>query len=376
MRRRLQPIVVAFFLLAGFFVEFARGETINAHVIHGTTGISLQNIEVAFLAGGQSSLEEIVRKRTDPDGRVSFSGPFVNEEASFVLVPFYQSIPYPTSQLRTGEQKQIILEVFEPNGLRTDLNIEIHHLFIIAGSHSIDITQFVEIENTGSGTYVGHEAGEEHHVTEFLLPTGISNLKSLSGNLKAVTTTQVFDTQPLPPGRSSIAFAFTIDPEIATDPYRHKVLYPTERLVAYMSPETQELQAPFMDTGEVVIHGRTYRRYHMHNLDPGQVVDIFLSFSKPKRWVFKWIATGFAIFTGIIAIAVSRQLTSPTSKKPWTRGAGVKKNPNRNDLESRRKELLTRLVALQSKTTAHDRSLHKELTMEITALYVLLDELS
>ena len=54
----------------------------------------------------------------------------------------------------------------------------------------------------------------------------------------------------------------------------------------------------------------------------------------------------------------------------------MKKTPNRNDLESRRKELLTRLVALQSKTTAHDRSLHKELTMEITALYVLLDELS
>ena len=33
-------------------------------------------------------------------------------------------------------------------------------------------------------------------------------------------------------------------------------------------------------------------------------------------------------------------------------------------------------LALQSKTTEHDRSLHKELTMEIAALYVLLDELS
>ena len=52
------------------------GDTIEAYVVHGESGKPVGGIEVAFLID-QGSPEEILRKRTDDEGRISFSGPFL-----------------------------------------------------------------------------------------------------------------------------------------------------------------------------------------------------------------------------------------------------------------------------------------------------------
>ena len=249
-----------------FILEFAlllapvSGDTIEGYVVHGESGQPLSGIEVAFLVDGASP-EEILRKRTDGKGRISFSGPFLTRDLTFMLVPFYRGIPYPTARMRAGSQKQIVLEVFEPDGERANLKIDNLRMVITVSQETIEIAQFVEIENQGRGTYTGSGDGKDRRVTEFLLPAGAFDLRSLSGDLVPAGANRFFDTQPLPPGRSTIAFSFGLDRTASGSRYRHHLLYPTGLLELYLSPATIDLPGPFIDRGQVPIHERPYRWY-------------------------------------------------------------------------------------------------------------------
>ena len=158
------------------------GDTIDAYVVHGESGQPVGGTEVAFLVD-RGTPEEILRKRTDNGGRISFSGPFLTRDLAFILVPFYRGIPYPSARLRADSQKQIVLEVFDPGGERADLKIDNHRMVLTVSRETIEVAQFVEIENQGRATYTGSGDGKERRVTEFLLPAGLFGLRSLSGDL-------------------------------------------------------------------------------------------------------------------------------------------------------------------------------------------------
>ncbi len=354
------------------------GDTIEAYVVHGESGESLGGIEVAFLVV-RASPEEILRKRTDGGGRISFSGPFLTRDLTFILVPFYRGIPYPTARLQAGTQKQIVLEVFEPDGERADLKIDNHRMVLTVGSEKIEVAQFVEIENQGRGTYAGSGDGEKRRVTEFLLPAGAFGLRSLSGDLKPGEANRFFDTQPLPPGHSTIAFSFELDRTTAGSRYRHHFLYPTKLLELYLSPAAIDLPSPFVDRGEVRIHERAYRRYLLRPEAGAAVVDIPLAAHSPKGWMMKWLALGGALVTALLAAGVSRGLQVPEEtaslREQTALSAGIDPQASREELERIRTQLLTKLASYPRGDLASDEhARRKGLMRRAEAVYQLLEE--
>lgn len=353
------------------------GNTIEAYVVHGESGKPLGGIEVAFLID-QGSPEEILRKRTDDEGRISFSGPFLTRNLAFLLVPFYRGIPYPTTRLQAGAQKQIVLEVFEPGGHEADLEITNLRMVLAVSPERIEVAHFVEIENSGRRTYAGSGNGEERRVTEFLLPAGVFGLRSLSGDLVPAEGNRFFDTQPLPPGHSTIAFSFELDPAAAGGSYRHNFLYPTQRLELFMSPPAMDLPGHFVDQGEVRIHERPYRMYLVRPESGASVVDIPLPGYGPRGWVMKWLALGTAVATALLAAGISKGMRvpeeTPSLRERVARTAGVDPHATREDLEAIRSQLIVKLASFsQGDLSGGDRARREELMRRAEAVYQLLD---
>ena len=370
MRNLLSPLL-ALALLAGAYRLHA--DTVQGYVINPATGARIANASVAFLLSQNGQLSEVLRKDTDAEGHFFFSGPFITADLAFVLVVHYQDLPFPSAELRVGAQKEIILEVYEAKGSRDQLSITSHQLFLMLGENGMEVVQMAQMENRGDQAYAGHGQGEQRQVTEFSLPPGAFNLQSFSGDLTQVSDTQAFDTQPLPPGSTQIAFSCQVDPAQLDGEYLHRVLYPTAALEAYVFPATLSPAPPFTDLGEQPIQGKIYRRMRAENLSAGQELHIPVPTPRALGWILKWVALGIA---GLAAIAAALVVFRPTPGA--SAPAPAPAVHDRQALEAQRSALLRQLAQLddayQDRNTDHSyRTQRARLLDQVLALYRLLD---
>ena len=306
-------------------------ETVRGYVVNPVSGAPVDNAEIAFFTSQDGQVSEILRKPADAQGRFAFSGPFLKPDLRFVLVALYQGIPYPSSELQVGAQKEIILEVYEPTTADEEIRLASHTLFLSLRSGELEVAQFVQADNQGEKTYVGQLEGTARRVTEFALPTGVFEL---AGNLNPADDNRFFDNRPLPPGLSQITFNFRLDPRQLDDGYAHQVLYPTDQLEVYLQPATAESSSPFEDLGTVDLHVEQYRRLRLENLQRGQTVLIPLSLPpQPLRWILKWIALGTVALTPFLTLA---QRPAPTDLQ----------RPDTETLQEQRRELIQQLAQL------------------------------
>lgn len=299
-----QPARLSFLAVLLGAVAVAQAETVQGYVLHAVTQQRVGGVEVAFYIRQDNQVREVLRKATDAEGRFSFSGPFLAPGLSFALAALYQEVPYFSSTLQVGAQKQVILEVYEPTNRAEGLHIAAHHLFLSLAAERVEVVQLVHIDNPTERTYVGQGQGTERRVTEFWLPPGAFGLQSHSGLMHQADETRFFDNQPLLPGRSQISFSFGLDGTRLREGYVHRVVYPTGRLDVFLEPASIQISAPFVDLGVVDLHGRQYRRLQLNDLQSGREITIPLPLSRPLRWMLKWVALAAAGVAGLGALAL------------------------------------------------------------------------
>lgn len=365
-KRRIWWLAVAALLSASGL----RADTVQGYVVNPATGARVGDTSVAFLVSQDGQLSEILRKSTDEEGRFAFSGPFISPGLTFVLVALYQGVSYPSSELRVGDQKEIILEVYDPTSSGDQIQIAQHQLFLLLGETNVEVAQIVHLENRGDRAYAGQGQGQERRVTEFALPPGAFNLQSLSGSLTQVSETQAFDTQPLPPGPTQVAFTFEVDPEQLDGAYFHQAHYPTQALEVFVHPADTRAEAPFTDQGEVAIQGKNYRRLRLENLAPGQRVRIPVPLPRSLRWTLKWVALGLAA-AAALALVVLRTAAGPPRPVPFPADPQA--------LEAQRRDLLQQLARLDDAQAGREgdrgyRAARERLLHQATLLYRLLEE--
>ena len=286
------------------------GAAINGYVLNPLTQARIPGIPVAFYVRQDGQILEMLRKKTDAEGRFSFAGPFLQSGLHFGLAAFYDGIPYFSSTLEAGAQQQVILEVYEKTDDPSGIRISTHHLFFSLRKDAVECVQLLQIHNALERTYSGSGDGQERRVTELALPMGLFNLQSHSGLLHQAGEGRFFDNQPLPPGRSQRSFSFNLDVRNFASPYVHQVIYPTDRLEVFLDPPSTEVEPPFIDLGIIEQHGRLYRKIVIEDLSLGQQVAIPLPLVPSLRWSFKWAALAGAFLAGGVALALSRQHSS------------------------------------------------------------------
>jgi len=339
-------------------------ETVQGYVINPISGAPIDDAEIAFFTSQDGQVNEILRKHVDAQGRFAFSGPFLKPDLGFVLVALYQGIPYPSSELQVGAQKEIILEVYEPTTADENIRMAAHTLFLSLRSADLEVAQFVQADNQGERTYVGQLEGSARQVTEFALPPGVFNL---AGSLNPAGDNHFFDNRPLPPGLSQITFNFQLEPRQLDGGYLHQVLYPTDQFEVYLQPASIQLDPPFEDLGTVDLHGEQFRRLRLENLQRGQRVLIPLPLPQALRWILKWIALGAAALTGVLALALR-----PTP--------AALQRPDPEALQRQRRELLQQLAQLDDAHAGRQDNRRylrerERLMGETLAVYHLLEEL-
>ena len=97
-------------LLFGVGPHSGAAESIDGYVVKPITDERVGGVEVGFLiAGPDGTFSEMTRKSTDAQGRFSFSGPFLTNGLAYSLTAHYQDIPYASSTLEVGAQRQVIM---------------------------------------------------------------------------------------------------------------------------------------------------------------------------------------------------------------------------------------------------------------------------
>jgi hypothetical protein len=359
---RLSSFVLLGILLSG--ADLA-ADTVQGYVVEAGTGRRCASAEVGFLLVQNGRRSEVLHKSTDPEGRFAFTGPFITPGLTFALEARYQGVPYPSSELRVGEQSEVLLEVFEPTADDGQVRIKAHQLFLALGASGIEAAQFVEIENQGERAYVGVGEGESRRVTGFIVPQGASGFQSTSGTLAEAGPGRLFDSQPLPPGLTQLSFTYELDPQELPGAYVHQASYPTALLEVFLAPSTIQPGPPFTDLGVVNIQERQYRRVRLDNLARGQQVRIALPVSRSLRWVLKWAALGSLLLVVVAVLAAARRPRSAVAAQ-------------RQALEQQRQDLLRRLAGLEDAHAGGQddpqfRAAQDRLIGQLEAVYRLLE---
>lgn len=331
--RRLLLVALAA-LAALVLATAAQAASVEGRVLHGDDGRPVPGVQVAFLVQQDGQLNEILRKPSDAEGRFVFSGPFLTAGLDFVLVAFYNDVPYPSTQLRMGDQRGVLLEVYEPTSDPATLHIATHSLFFSVRHNGVEGLQIVQLHNGGKRTYVGDATAEQRRVAEFRLPEGVFNLQAFSGNLTQAGPGRFFDDRPLPPGDSQIAFSYFLDTEALDGGYVHHAVYPTQALEVMVHPASLALGPPFEDLGEIEFQNGAYRRWRLEGVDAGQAVAVPLDLPRSLRWTLKWGALGLALVGLVAGAALGR---GADEAAPVEDAAG---------LEAQRRELLRQIARL------------------------------
>ncbi len=360
--RHLSGILLGFLLTTAT----ARADTVRGYVLNPITETPAGSTEVAFVVSQNGQTSEFLRKVSDINGHFEFSGPFIAPGLNFGLIAFYQGIPHPTSTLEVGEQKEIILEVYEATDSDQEIRILTHNIFLNKKAALLEVAQFLEIENRGERTYVGQVQGRDRQVTELALPLGAVNL---SASLSKVGTTRFFDGRPLLPGISQIAFTFQLDLQQLDQGYIHQVLYPTDMINIFLSPKGLRVGAPFQDLGEITLHDIQYRHLKIHDLLPDQDILLPLPLPTSLRWSLKWASLGASALVGVIALLLSRIPTTTAMTAETLDHAALK---------NRRLVLIKQLAKLDDAGGGSDLVRHQaqrdQLIDQAVAVYALLEK--
>lgn len=355
-------------VLCGFLLSTAAAgaDTVRGYVVNPITETPAGATEVAFVAiqDGQSS--EILRRPTDDNGRFEFTGPFISPGLRFALVAFYKDVPHPTSALEVGGQKEIIIEVYETTDSDNGIRILTHNFFIDIESAVVNVAQFLELENRGERTYVGHGQVGDGRVTELSLPADALNL---SEGIIQAGTNRFYDGRPLTPGISQIAFSYQLDRQQLDEGYLHTVLYPTDVINIFLKPSSLRPAGPFEDLGEATLHDIQYRHLQLRDLQPDQ--NILIPFPLPTswRWALKWASLGACVLVGTLALFLGRLPAATASSAA---------SLDRSALQNRRRRIIEELAQLDDTAGIGDAARHQaqrdQLVDQALNVYALLDE--
>lgn len=313
-------------------------DTVSGYVIDGDSGERLAGVDVAFLIPADGGFSEMLRRASDEQGAFSFSGPFLTKGTAFSLVAHHDGIEHPTDALVVGEQDEVIVEVVAGTEDGSSIRFDAHHLFLTVTDVGVDVAQLIHVDNAGSATFMGRSLGSERRVLELPIPDGNLALQGHTGQVARAGPTGVFTADPLPPGRSQVAFTMQLDGQTFSGEYVHDVAYPTGRLELFLQPVSIELPSPFTDVGQVDLHDQSYRHYRLTDLVAGRSIAIPLPFNRPLRWALKWAMLGLGLLMAVAAVA----------------SVGTASTPHRPQLQAQRDRLLDELARIDDRRAAGD----------------------
>lgn len=251
------------------------------------------------------------RVRTDGAGRFRLEGLATGPEMLYFTVTEYGGVAYYPDRpilFQTPEPQQTQITVYETTPIAEGLSYDrLNMLLVDVSPTAMSVMEMGSVTNASDRTFAADvQATGSARTLRFALPPGATNIAAQAGlpqeSLES-TADGFATTDAVKPGRREIAFSYDLPYTSASLELARTFALPVGAFTVYVPGEQVQLVGPGLTlNGTADLGGRTFRRYEIQNVTPGNPVRFRLS-GLPAPFFGNPRDLGLAV-TGAAAIAL------------------------------------------------------------------------
>jgi len=211
-----------------------------------------------------------------------------------------------------GGKLSAYVRVFDVTDDKSRLSIGTHHFIMRAHSESLEITEYMQLNNSSDMAVSSGEKDSEHRtiVLEIMLPKGFKNLRP-SGYLEegalVVTEEGFYDTMAVAPGDYQVAFSYTLDITSNTMDIVKRFSFPTSSFIVFAELGRAKLQGLGQVENQFVrTNGPPMEYYKRSNLAPAEEITFQITgFNVNTSDLSMWLIL-LVVFSAVVALAILR----------------------------------------------------------------------
>ncbi|MBI2831574.1 MAG: carboxypeptidase regulatory-like domain-containing protein [Chloroflexi bacterium] len=238
MIKRIVLLIASFLLFLPVTARAAEqgNGTINGQVVNGTAGgASVANLDITLKTFLKDAAVGITSRKTDAEGRFSFSGLATDPTNSYEVRLTYQKADYFSDLINFGQgetTQSVTVNVFDSTTSDDAISIVLAHMVFYAGEGFLQVKEYVQVANMSDRTYIGsteEPSLRRNETLRFDLPAGATELKyslGLKEGYIASSGDGFVDTLPIIPGAREVSYSYKVSYDPAGYTVSKKVTYP------------------------------------------------------------------------------------------------------------------------------------------------------
>ncbi len=319
--RALACLAVLIVLLAAPRALAVSSGVIRGQVINGTNGTPVAHATVELYAAHGQSNQPTRTMRTDGRGRFRFAGLPVGGDYVYVVSVRHAGVEYHTDRLQLTRERPAAsapLEVYESSPDDSAIRVSSGSMAIISTDKSKQTMLVLEtftFDNPTKRTFLPstHGAHGPMGLLRFSLPPdseSLSPIGDLAGYQIIQTDLGFATNMPLEPGRTQVAFTYTVPYTSGELSFGLTMPYPTERFSLLSPSSGPRVSSPDLaSTSSADVGGTTYQVLRARDLRAGSRVGVTVSGLPVNVWFFRtdnpwlWAGSG-ALLVALLAVAL------------------------------------------------------------------------
>jgi hypothetical protein len=329
--RRVLALGVALLVVAAPPALAARKKTatVDGRVTLGSSNEPVRGAEVTLLGARLDGTGEVVEKTVSSDagGRFEFEVP-KREGIEFALEARYDGGTFVGASFPIkGGGVTSNLEVWKTTSDSGVITIERDHMFVAHDEQGAGVLESITVRNdsdeayTGRGRALGAEQSDESPTLGFALPTQsvgqrVDLIDSSLNRLYAIDASFGFAaTVAIPPGETTVTFAFPASGDAGNFDLTRRTLYPTEELSVFVTDPLEVEAGRLSPDGTRDVSGESYRVWTSTNeFDAGDVVSL-LVIAEGNTSSNLWLGLGVGLGVIVLLIALGVWLRSRSRRR-------------------------------------------------------------
>jgi len=296
---------------------FAGGQTrLTVEVTNGTTKTAAPaDTETIVQIYVQGYLLHTFNGRTDTEGKAIFENVPEGQDVVAVARAKHRDMMFsgqPLTLSSAQDEHIASVQVFDVSKDKSQLSVETHHLIIKANPRSLEITEYMQLQNSSDFAISSNERDDQDRtiVLDIKLPMGFRNFKSLGyfeDQALVVTEEGFYDTMAVPPGEQNITFSYTLDVTSETMDVVKTISLPTSNFVLFAELGGATIHG-LGQAGEQAMRssGEAMQYYERGSLAPGEEVTLQLTnLDVGPSGSAKWVIAA-AVISAVVVLAVLR----------------------------------------------------------------------
>ncbi|MEX0874783.1 MAG: hypothetical protein WD646_09345 [Actinomycetota bacterium] len=250
-------------------------DTIYVLVVDGT-GEPASGVPVELLAFEEDERDyvRVNELSTDDRGRAVFDDVEVDPGHPHIAEAVFDDTRFTGGVLRAGTTRSdpVEIEVARTTRSAKELLVDVESIAIVGDARGAQALHALSVVNHGDRAYVGD-------IRLPVLPggTAIQVRAGIDERRSSISDGQIVSSSPITPGRHEISYTYPVQGAATGFRVRRNVTLRTERFDLLVGGELEgRPSGELRPTGDVDVgggdSGRTYRRYTVRDLEPGDVV--------------------------------------------------------------------------------------------------------